>query len=54
MKDFPEKGTRRLEWVSCEEAAARVDEPELKSLFTDFAEMSQPALPAVKKAALRA
>ncbi len=53
MKDFPEKGTRRLEWVSCEEAAARVDEPELKSLFADFAEMSQPAPPAVKKAALR-
>lgn len=33
LEDFPEKGTRRLEWVSCEEAAARVQEPELKVLF---------------------
>lgn len=37
LKDFPEKGTRRLEWVSCEEAAARVQEPELKVLFHTFA-----------------
>lgn len=36
LKDFPEKGTRRLEWVSCEEAANRVDEPELKTLFLAF------------------
>lgn len=33
LKDFPEKGTRRLDWVNCEEAAARVQEPELKVLF---------------------
>ncbi|MBR0556862.1 NUDIX hydrolase [Ciceribacter sp. L1K23] len=32
-KDFPEKASRRLEWVNCEEAAARVQEPELKVLF---------------------
>ncbi|WP_181141532.1 NUDIX hydrolase [Ciceribacter selenitireducens] len=38
LKDFPEKGTRRLEWVSCEEAAARVQEPELKVLFHAFAQ----------------
>ncbi|MBW8284149.1 MAG: NUDIX hydrolase [Rhizobium sp.] len=38
LKDFPEKGTRRLEWVSCEEAAARVQEPELKVLFHVFAQ----------------
>ncbi|PYB77935.1 NTP pyrophosphohydrolase [Rhizobium wuzhouense] len=36
LKEFPEKGTRRLEWVSCEEAAKRVDEPELKTLFLAF------------------
>ncbi|MGV8936392.1 MAG: NUDIX hydrolase [Allorhizobium sp.] len=38
MKDFREKGTRRVEWVSCEEAAARVQEPELKILFHHFAQ----------------
>jgi len=32
-KVFPEKGSRRLEWVSCQEAAARVQEPELKELI---------------------
>ncbi|WP_147180221.1 NUDIX hydrolase [Sphingomonas psychrolutea] len=37
LKDFPEKGTRRLEWVNCEEAASRVQEPELKVLFHIFA-----------------
>ena len=53
-KEFPEKGVRRLEWVSCDEAAARVEEPELKSLLADFAKMSQSAAPAIKKAAERA
>lgn len=38
VKDFPERGTRTLAWVSCEEAASRVDEPELKSLFLSFAQ----------------
>jgi 8-oxo-dGTP pyrophosphatase MutT (NUDIX family) len=38
LKDFPEKGTRRQAWVSCEEAAARVQEPELKVLFHIFAQ----------------
>ncbi len=41
LKNFPEKGSRRLEWVSCEEAAVRVNEPELKSLFLHFAERMQ-------------
>jgi 8-oxo-dGTP pyrophosphatase MutT (NUDIX family) len=53
-KEFPEKGVRRLEWVSCEEAAARVDEPELKSLFLEFAKLTQNAAPIAKKAAERA
>lgn len=35
-KNFPEKGERRLEWVSCSEAAARVAEPGLKKLILDF------------------
>ncbi|MBB4952416.1 8-oxo-dGTP pyrophosphatase MutT (NUDIX family) [Agrobacterium vitis] len=33
VENYPEKGTRRLEWVSCEEAAERVREPQLKRLF---------------------
>ena len=35
-KNFPEKGERRLEWVSCSEAAARVAEPGLKKLILEF------------------
>jgi 8-oxo-dGTP pyrophosphatase MutT (NUDIX family) len=37
VKNFPEKGSRKLEWVSPEEAANRVNEPELKALFSVFA-----------------
>ena len=44
LKDFPEKGTRRLEWVSPEEAVARVREPELKVLLHQFAEKTANAL----------
>lgn len=36
LKNFPEKGSRQIEWVSCGEAARRVREPELKSLFLAF------------------
>lgn len=36
LKSFPEKGSRRYEWVSCEVAASRVNEPELKVLFLQF------------------
>lgn len=43
MKDFPEKGTRRLEWVSPEEAANRVDEPELKNLLLSFGKQASPS-----------
>ncbi|EUC01450.1 NUDIX hydrolase [Rhizobium sp. CF080] len=52
LKSYPEKGSRTLEWVSCEEAAMRVNEPELKILFLQFAERMQPRLPqlAVKAA----
>lgn len=35
-KNFPEKGQRRLEWVTCEEAASRVNEPGLKALIRAF------------------
>ena len=35
-KNFPEKGSRRLEWVTPREAAKRVNEPELKALFAGF------------------
>jgi 8-oxo-dGTP pyrophosphatase MutT (NUDIX family) len=33
VKDFKERGQRRYAWVSCDEAAARVAEPDLKKLF---------------------
>ena len=36
-KNFPEKGSRQLEWVTPQEAARRVNEPELKTLLTVFA-----------------
>ena len=35
-KNFPEKDERRAEWVTCTEAAARVQEPGLKTLFVNF------------------
>lgn len=41
--NFPEKGQRRLEWVSCEEAAGRVHEPGLKELFLSFEATFVPA-----------
>lgn len=44
LKSFPEKGARTLEWVSCEEAANRVNEPELKILLLQFAEKMQPRI----------
>lgn len=40
-RNFPEKGSRRLEWVSPAEAAARVNEPELKELLLSFGERLQ-------------
>ncbi|CAH0339645.1 hypothetical protein RHI9324_01296 [Rhizobium sp. CECT 9324] len=36
LDDFPEKGMRRMEWVNCQEAASRVQEPELKILLHSF------------------
>lgn len=49
LKNFPEKGSRRLEWVSPQEAAKRVNEPELKALFTVFD--TRASAPELKKAA---
>lgn len=37
VKDYKEKGERKLEWVSPEEAEARVAEPGLKKLIRAFA-----------------
>lgn len=49
LKNFPEKTSRRLEWVSCEEAAVRVNEPELKTLILEFSHrMQPPSSPAAK------
>lgn len=44
-KDFKEKGMRRLEWVSCEEAALRVDEQALKELILSFQTSMKAAAP---------
>ncbi len=35
-KNFKEKGERTIEWVSCDEAVKRVQEPELRNLFLAF------------------
>jgi 8-oxo-dGTP pyrophosphatase MutT (NUDIX family) len=35
-KNFPEKGERRLEWVSLTEASERVAEPGLKTVLANF------------------
>ncbi|TCM80719.1 ADP-ribose pyrophosphatase YjhB (NUDIX family) [Rhizobium sp. BK068] len=35
-KNFKEKGERKTEWVSCDEAAKRVYEPELREIFLLF------------------
>ncbi len=35
-KNFKEKGERTIEWVSCDEAVKRVQEPELRNLFLLF------------------
>jgi 8-oxo-dGTP pyrophosphatase MutT (NUDIX family) len=37
-KTFKEKGERRLEWVSCNEAVKRVREPELRDIILMFQE----------------
>ena len=37
-KSFKEKGERKLEWVSCNEAVKRVHEPELRDLILIFQE----------------
>ncbi len=48
-KNFKEKGERKIEWVSCDEAVKRVNEPELRDLFLLFkskmAERLQASLP---------
>lgn len=36
VKNFKEKGERVIEWVSCEVAAERVHEPDLRNLFLAF------------------
>ncbi len=35
-KDFPEKGQRERRWFKAKKAAAKVDEPELRSLLNSF------------------
>ncbi|MFS8113281.1 NUDIX hydrolase [Rhizobium jaguaris] len=45
-KNFKEKGERSIEWVSCDEAAKRVREPELRDIILAF-EQRMTAKPAV-------
>lgn len=52
VKNFPERESRTLEWVTPEEARLRVNEPELKELFSAFAtQMAAIYHPPVKKSA---
>jgi 8-oxo-dGTP pyrophosphatase MutT (NUDIX family) len=46
IKNFPEKNSRKLEWVSVEEAASRVNEPELKTLIRSFGKRISTVVPA--------
>lgn len=48
VKNFKEKGERKLEWVSCDEAAKRVNEPELKVLILAFQRRLAEQLPPKK------
>lgn len=50
-KEFPEKGTRRFEWVASHEAARRVDEPELQILFLAFEKLLEATAPDMPKKA---
>jgi 8-oxo-dGTP pyrophosphatase MutT (NUDIX family) len=52
VKNFPERESRTLEWVSPQEASLRVNEPELKELFLSFGkQMAQTQQPPVQKTA---
>ncbi|MGF0537169.1 NUDIX hydrolase [Agrobacterium sp. ES01] len=51
IKDFPEKRSRRLEWVNCELAASRVQEPELKDLIHRFGQLMANGADAPRSAA---
>lgn len=52
IKNFPERESRKLEWVSPEEAEKRVNEIELKQLFVAFGKhMARTAPPLPQKAA---
>ena len=52
IKNFPERESRRLEWVSPEEAEKRVNEIELKQLFVAFGKhMARTAPPLPQKVA---
>ena len=44
-EDFPEKGQRRLAWLSLEQAAARVAEPGLRQILRDFGQRLPQAKP---------
>lgn len=49
-KNYKEKGERKIEWVSCDEAVKRVQEPELRNLLLAFAQrMADRPLAADKK-----
>jgi hypothetical protein len=51
LKSFPEKGSRKMEWVSFEEGANRVAEPMLKDLILSFEQRLLATMNPVQKTA---
>lgn len=48
LDEFPEKDARDRVWVSCEEAASRVQEPELRNLILAFSVRADNKMPRLK------
>jgi 8-oxo-dGTP pyrophosphatase MutT (NUDIX family) len=53
LKSFPEKGSRKIEWFSFEEAAKRVAEPMLKDLILSFEQRLLATMNSAQQAATR-
>jgi 8-oxo-dGTP pyrophosphatase MutT (NUDIX family) len=53
LKTFPEKGSRKMEWVTFTEAAGRVAEPMLKDLILSFEQRLLATMHPVAKAVAR-
>jgi 8-oxo-dGTP pyrophosphatase MutT (NUDIX family) len=51
LKSFPEKGSRKIEWVSFQEGASRVAEPMLKDVILSFEQRLLATMNPVQKTA---